>query len=275
MELKEPTEWRVSTSFGEASVSQWGDGDETLVFLHGFTGTRKDAEGLAAFLPPGVRILALDLLGHGESPQAVHSMEDAVAFVTSVLESLAVGPVWLCGYSMGGRVALRVACRKQELLRGLCLVGASPGIEDVALRHERRAWDLEWAHKARSLTVEDFASQWAALPLLQATNPPSGPWHGRFARRRLTQLGEGLARSLEGTGAGITLPVWSELESLSLPVLCVAGELDLKYVNEMRRVSSDVPGARFACVPHVGHSVHLEAAQELAELVGDWMGFSL
>jgi pimeloyl-ACP methyl ester carboxylesterase len=81
---------------------------ETLVLLHGFAGTRQTWDRVIAQLDPQrYRPLALDLPGHGESS----SYERLITFEGCVEQVLAAAPrrFVLCGYSMGGRIALHAA----------------------------------------------------------------------------------------------------------------------------------------------------------------------
>ena len=81
---------------------------EAVVLLHGFSGTRRAWDGVVACLSPErCRPLALDLPGHGEYADA-HARP--ISFAGCVAHVLARAPerFVLCGYSLGGRVALHV-----------------------------------------------------------------------------------------------------------------------------------------------------------------------
>ncbi|MCL6432137.1 MAG: alpha/beta fold hydrolase [Anaerolineae bacterium] len=84
-----------------------------LLLLHGFTGS---AETWTPFLPAftmHLRVIAVDLLGHGrsdapEDPQR-YRMERCVEDLLALLDCLGVAQAGVLGYSMGGRVALHLA----------------------------------------------------------------------------------------------------------------------------------------------------------------------
>jgi pimeloyl-ACP methyl ester carboxylesterase len=80
---------------------------ETVVLLHGFGGTRRTWDGVAARLErERYRPLALELPGHGQAAD-----ERPITFAGCAERVLARAPerFTLCGYSMGGRVALHTA----------------------------------------------------------------------------------------------------------------------------------------------------------------------
>src|SRR5918912_1080281 len=87
----------------------------TLVLLHGFTGSAAGwGSYLDTFAAYGLRVIALDMLGHGESDApndpARYSMEHCQRDILAALEVLGVrkGEALLLGYSMGGRIALYI-----------------------------------------------------------------------------------------------------------------------------------------------------------------------
>src|SRR5947209_3713017 len=112
-------------------------GQPTLVLLHGFTGSAAGwGEHLDAFAADGMRVIALDMLGHGQSaaptdPQR-YRMEHCQADILAALTELGVreGEAILLGYSMGGRIALSTAF--SGFFRALILESASPGLFTVS-----------------------------------------------------------------------------------------------------------------------------------------------
>ena len=91
-------------------------GPPTLVMLHGFTGSAAGwGQQLDAFAAYGLRVIALDLPGHGQSdapddPQR-YGIERCQQDILAALQELGVsnGQAVLLGYSMGGRIALYTA----------------------------------------------------------------------------------------------------------------------------------------------------------------------
>src|SRR3954452_18541337 len=108
-----------------------------LVLLPGFTQTRRSWEGVIAALH-GPRPLAPDLPGHGT---AAHRRPASFSACAGYVRALADGPCTLCGYSMGGRIALFTALALPGFVQRLVLIVASPGLADPAERERRRAAD--------------------------------------------------------------------------------------------------------------------------------------
>jgi lipase len=90
-------------------VHTWGDdGAPPVVCLHGVTGSGRHFEQLAARLAPPFRVLAPDLLGHGDSPrEPPWRVQDHLA---ALEDAVGEARVWL-GHSFGGRLAFEHAAR--------------------------------------------------------------------------------------------------------------------------------------------------------------------
>jgi 2-succinyl-6-hydroxy-2,4-cyclohexadiene-1-carboxylate synthase len=231
----------------------------TVILLHGFAGTRRGwdlvTEGAGS---ERYRPLALDLRGHGAAAQA-----RPVTFGACVDDVLAAAPprFSLCGYSMGGRIALHVALRAPERVERLVLLAATAGIEDAAERAARRAADERLAAFAEQSTIEAFADRWAAQPMF-AADPPEV---AAFARADMLRNDpRALAAVLRGIGTGAMPPVWERLRELRMPVSVLAGERDAKFVAVGERLAGALPDACLVVVRGAGHGLPREAPQAVS-----------
>lgn len=245
-----------------------------LLLLHGFTGS---AAAWEPFRKPWARFtrIAVDLLGHGGSPAPPdpgrYRIERSVADVLAVLDRVGIARTAVLGYSMGGRVALRLALAAPERVAALVLESASPGIEDARERARRARSDHELAARLERDGLEAFVDYWEGLPLFASQRRLPASERRALRRQRLRNDPRGLANSLRGLGAGEEEPVLERLPELEMPVLLVAGALDAKYCNLARRMRDALPGARIEIVPAAGHAVHLERPRLFARLVADWL----
>jgi 2-succinyl-6-hydroxy-2,4-cyclohexadiene-1-carboxylate synthase len=235
---------------------------ETLVLLHGFAGTHRTWDGVVAELDPQrYRPLAEDLRGHG-----TRRGRRPIDFPACIGDVLAAAPARfsLCGYSLGGRVALQVALTNPRRVTRLVLIGANPGIEDPGERARRRAEDDSLAKTIEREPIEAFAQRWRAQPLFDGD--PAEVRALAVADHTRNDPRE-LAAVLRGLGAGTMDPLWARLGELAMPALVIAGERDAKFRAIAERTAKAIPGARFEVVPG-GHAPQLEAPQGLAEALG-------
>ncbi len=198
---------------------------QTVVLLHGFSGTRRAWDLVTPLLDRERYLpLALDLPGHGERSGDPWP----ITFEACVESVLGASPerFVLCGYSLGGRVALHVALEAPERVERLVLIGANPGIEDAAERAERLAADERLARRLEEEPFEDWIESWRTQPLF-AEDPPEVGERARADQRRNDPLA--LAAAMRGLSNGAMTPLWGRLGELRMPVALRAGERDAKF----------------------------------------------
>jgi 2-succinyl-6-hydroxy-2,4-cyclohexadiene-1-carboxylate synthase len=236
----------------------------TVVFLHGFTHTRRSWRPVITALGERYTSVADDIRGHGDASERVPVSLEAV--IGDVLAAAGPEPFTLVGYSMGGRIALHVALAAGERVKRLVLIGASPGIADDGEREARVRADEELASEIERSSIEEFARRWAQTPVL-AGLPPAALDAAHADRLRSTPAG--LARALRGLGTGALPSLWERLGELSMPVTLVVGERDSKFQGIAAEMTTGIPAAELLVVPGVGHAVHLEAPEAVAERLAD------
>lgn len=236
---------------------------EDLVLLHGFAGTHRTWDGVLFHLNgERYRPLALDLPGHGE----LAHWGQPIDFDTCVAWVLERSPerFVLCGYSMGGRIAMQLALAAPERVVRLVLAASSPGIEDAAERDSRRAADRALADAVEGASIEEFARRWCAQPMF--AHDPAGVEalaRADYCRNEPAAV----AAVLRGLGTGEMTPLWSRLGELSMPVTLLAGDRDEKFQRTVARMAELLPDAGIEIVPG-GHRLPLESPRELAFAIG-------
>ncbi len=233
-----------------------------LVLLHGFTQTGRSWAPLAEELSERYRCFAPDLPGHGDADGRRPASFDAVAAYVAALKTERFG---LCGYSMGGRLALDTALRLPGRVGRLVLIGATPGIADEAERAARRRADAALAARIERIGLAAFAEEWGSRPLFDS-QPRGVADSAREDRLRCSATG--LAAALRGMGTGAMTPLWDRLGELRMPVTLIAGEHDEKFRAIAQRVLPALPEGGVVIIPGAGHAAHLEAPHAVAEAIG-------
>ena len=123
-----------------------------IVFVPGFMQPGTAWAAVAERLPERYPSLLLD---HSE-----HTFEGRLAEIAAAGE----GAV-LCGYSLGGRLALHAALRDPGRYAGLVTVSASAGIEAPATRAARAEADEKLAAWMETQEMEQIAAVWERQPL--------------------------------------------------------------------------------------------------------------
>ncbi len=229
--------------------------ETTVVLIPGFMQPADAWQAVADRLPqryPSV------MLGHRE-----HTYEGRLGEIAGVGR----GAV-LCGYSLGGRLALHAALRDPAAYASLVTVGVSAGIEAPAARAARAEADAKLASWMETQPIDVIVDIWERQPLFadQSDALVEAQRPGRLA-----QDPRDLALILRTAGQGALEPQWERLHTLSLPVLALAGMLDKRYAQSARRMAGAVPDGRAAVIEHAGHAVHLQRPDEVATLLVDFL----
>lgn len=174
----------------------------------------------------------------------------------------------LLGYSLGGRLALHSLLEKNHPWQAAVIVSAHPGLENEAERLARRTQDSAWAAKAFAGDWRQFLEQWNAQPILG-----SGAIRDPEAAQRLIARRREIARSFVDWSLGAQTPLWDRLGEISVPVLWVVGENDVKFRAIAERAVPMIPHGKLAIAiaPASGHRVPWEAGEWFAETVAGFL----
>lgn len=229
------------------------------MLLHGFTQTSVSWRPVVELLGRDLDVLAPDLPGHGTAGAVHLDLAGTAARVAEI-----GGRATYVGYSMGGRVALRLGLDRPDLVTGLVLVGATAGIDDPVERAARREADEALARRIEADGVGPFLDHWLAQPLFAGLAPAPDD----LAARRANTV-EGLAASLRLSGTGtMDPPWWDELDRIDAPTTIVVGEHDAKFQALGERLAAGIGRtARLVVVAGVGHACHLERPDAVAPLI--------
>jgi pimeloyl-ACP methyl ester carboxylesterase len=123
----EPRAFRVEAGGGAVAGVELGAGPP-LVLLHGLAGTSRYWEAAMRLLAGRARCVALDLPGFGgsDAPPGGFALDGAADRLAAALTELVAGrAAAVCGHSLGGPVAVRLALRHPPLVSRLVLVAPS------------------------------------------------------------------------------------------------------------------------------------------------------
>ena len=246
---------------------------QALLLLHGFSGDKSIWADLRAGLESAYRVIAVDILGHGDSDKPPHvgayqdayqdayQMKRVARDIICLLGELSITACHALGYSMGGRLALYLAMSYPARFHSLILESAAPGLADKSAREERRRQDQALARRIEARGINWFVDYWESLPLWQSQRKLSAEILCAQRRQRLRNDAGGLANSLRGMGSGAQPNLWTRLEQASPPALLLAGAQDSKFVAINQLMARRMPRADFQVIADAGHNIHLEQPQ--------------
>ena len=111
----------------ELAHDAFGQAGPPVVILHGLLGSARNWTGIAKELAATHRVFALDLRNHGRSPwAATMSFDEMAGDVAAFIGGHDLSPAGVIGHSLGGKVAMRLALTRPELVERLLVVDVAP-----------------------------------------------------------------------------------------------------------------------------------------------------
>lgn len=239
-----------------------------VTFLHGFTQSRAMWDEVVRELEPRWTLVLPDLRGHGDTEVkagGAYTLDACLGDLSALWSELGHERSHVVGYSMGGRLALRLAAKRPGRLLSLVTISARPGLDEPA-RSIRIEDDRKLAAAIERHGMEWFVEHWEALPMFSGIARRGPDFSAAMRERRRRNRAWELAASLRGMGAGATPPLRDELRGLRAPALFVAGAEDAPYAEAALRLA-ELTGGRAEVLPDTGHNVAAERPRELARVL--------
>lgn len=160
----------------------------------------------------------------------------------------------LLGYSMGGRLALRILLERRFRKAVIVSAGVTPGNE------ERRLADEAWAQRFETEEWSSLMNAWNAQAVFGGHVVP---------RKEEDYDRHALARALREWSAAVLPPV--DVAKIRTPILWVAGERDARYVGEAKRAAALSPKGELWICPGAGHRVPWEQREAFVRRLRAWI----
>lgn len=233
-----------------------------LVLAHALGTDLRLFDAVVPLLPPGLRVIRYDARGHGgsDTPPAPYAMGALVRDAERLMDHLALRDAVFCGVSLGGMVAQGLAVKRLDLVRGLVLSNTAPKIATPAI------WADRIASVERDGTValaETTLARWFPRPFRDG--PQAQVWCDRLSATR-AEGWCGCAAAIAGTD------FYTTTAALRLPALVIAGAHDGTTPPDMVRDLADlIPGSRFHLIRQAGHLPMVDAPQDWAGAVTEFL----
>lgn len=210
---------------GELTISylETGETGRALVLLHGLTSSKQGYAPVMPLLADRWHLYAPDFRGHGTSDRATDTQYHNVDYARDIISFLKqIGePVVVIGHSLGAMVAIIVAARYPEGVRGVTLL--DPPLFSYMDTVREQPETTKWFELVASVT-RDNPSQDVVADRLRKIMPETPP-------DQLSQMAGVIATTASGAAEialrdeiwqGVDLP--GELEKIRCPVLLIHGD---------------------------------------------------
>jgi len=205
----------------------------------------------------GKRLVRYDKRGHGlsELTAGPYTMTGLADDLAAILDALALKSTVVVGLSIGGMIALALAARRPELVRGLVLMDTAPKIGTPEMWQERIA-TVE-ADGVGAL-AEGTMARWFPEAFRRDHGDEVALWRTMLERTPAPGYAACCAAirdaDLEAAAAAVTVPS-----------LCMVGEHDGSTPPDVvRGMASTIPAAEFELIPDTGHLPQVVRPEDVA-----------
>lgn len=254
---------RSKTPSGAAYLDR-GQGDETVVLIHG-VGMRIEAWApQIERLAEEFRVIAIDLPGHGFSAPLGQppKLQNFVSWFETLIDELLLGPVNVAGHSMGALIATGIVATAPEKVRRVALLN---GVH-------RRTAEARAAVEARAdeIVTGSFDRE-APLARWFSDDERASEAYNLVHELLRTVDAEGYAAAYRAfaTGDAVYSDCWP---SVRCPALFLTGDGDLNSTADMaREMAASAPRGQAVIIEGHRHMVNLTAPEAVTEALRQWL----
>ncbi|MCC2646596.1 MAG: epoxide hydrolase [Rickettsiaceae bacterium] len=262
----------INTEFGRISYNDEGEG-HPVVFIHANSSAKEFFVKQYSAFSASYKFIAVDLPGHGKSdnpnnPKETYSFQGYAKVISNILQELNISnsnKAIICGWSLGGHVAMDVLDQSPELIAGLLITGSPP----IELTPEGFQQGFKPFEGVELMSQEiNFSSEQATRFFEMAgINTKGTPY--------LVEAGvrcDGQARSLmiKSALSGVGVNEKDLVKNSSTPIKFVGGQNDeginYEYIAKLVE-SSNNQNLSIEMIQNCGHACHWQAPEEFNEIL--------
>jgi pimeloyl-ACP methyl ester carboxylesterase len=265
---------------GDRVAYQEAGSGEALLLIHGMAGSSATWNAVIPQLSKKYRVIAPDLLGHGESakPRGDYSLGAFAVLLRDLLDELGITRATVIGQSLGGGVAMQFAYQHRDYCERLVLI-SSGGLGP----------DLSWTLRLLSapgaelilpviapqpvLNAGDKVLSWLSSAGIHA--PRADEMWNAYSSLADRQTRQAFLRTLRSVVdyRGQAVSALNKLHLTSqLPTLLIWGDRDRIIPVDHGYAAHDAfSGSRLEVLGGVGHFPQVEAPTAVVEILEDFI----
>ena len=253
---------------------------EAIVLLHGLAGSSETWRSLIGPLSRKYRVVAPDLLGHGNStkPRTDYSLGALSVLIRDVLDELGITRATFVGHSLGGGIAMQFVYQHPDYVQRLVLInsgGLGPDVGMLLRLASLPGAELVLPIIAAKRLLAPGERVWSLMRRAGIESP-----RGQEMWRHYRSLSDGptrqaFLRTVRGVidHRGQAVSALNRLNTrMNFPVMAIWGDRDAMIPVAHAYAAQQIrPDVRVEVLTDVGHFPHAERPGEVAELIEDFI----
>jgi len=257
-----------------------GTSPDALVLIHGMAGSSETWRAVLPRLSRRYRVVAPDLLGHGQSakPRGDYSLGAFAVWLRDLLDELGISRATIVGQSLGGGVAMQFVYQHPDYCERLILISSGGLGPDVG-------WTLRLLSAPGAelilpviaprpvLTAGNKLRSWLSSAGIQS--PRGAEMWSAYSSLSDSETRQAFLRTLRSVvdHRGQAVSALNRLHlTADLPTMVIWGDQDrIIPVEHGYAVHEARQGSRLEVLAGVGHFPHVERPGEVADLIDDFI----
>ena len=257
-----------------------GNGDEALLLIHGMAGSSETWRAVIPQLSRRYRVVAPDLLGHGQSakPRGDYSLGAFAVWLRDLLDELGISQATIIGQSLGGGVAMQFVYQHPDYCQRLVLISSGGLGPDVGwtlrlLSAPGAEFILPVIAPRPVLTAGNKLRSWIAAAGIQS--PRGAEMWSAYSSLSDAETRQAFLRTLRSVVdyRGQAVSALNRLHmAAELPIMAIWGDQDrIIPVDHGYAAQTARPASRLEVLEGVGHFPHVERPSEVVDLIDDFI----
>jgi pimeloyl-ACP methyl ester carboxylesterase len=253
---------------------------EALLLIHGMAGSSVTWRDIVPRLSKKYRVIAPDLLGHGQSskPRTDYSLGAFAVGLRDLLDELGVESATVVGHSLGGGIAMQFLYQHPDYCRRLVLIssgGLGPEVGIILRLLAAPGAELIMPVIAPSPVLRAGNAVRSWLSSMGLRSPRGAEIWNAYCSFSDRQTRDAFLRTLRSVVdyRGQSVSALNRINlRVGLPILAIWGEQDaIIPVEHAYSALKARPDCRLEVLPNVGHFAQVEAPDDVADLIDDFM----
>ena len=242
-----------------------GEGNDTLLFIHGFTGSIDEWVFQVTEFEKIYKVFCLNLRGHGGS-----ELSDEVSFdiltddIKEFIDKLKIKDPIIIGHSLGGIISLNFSIKYPNSLKKLVIVDALPFFH--------QSMPLELVERFTEKQILEFFSQQLTIRTQKI------PLHKREYYNKLKKWSlQRREKAITGRMLKIyfkalrTFDLTDKLKRIKIPTIIFFGEEDRILSESVIKSYKKIKNSQFITFKECGHSPPRECIKEFNDLLAKFL----
>ncbi len=250
-----------------------------ILCLHGHPGSKECHDVFTASLAPRWRTIAPDLRGYGSSQtRQVFSMEAHLTDLIELLDQQGIADCIILGWSLGGILALELALRYPDRVKGLILVAsaARPVSQHPPITRRDSLFTVVASILNRikpgwRWNIQVFGQRSLYRHLVQTHEPQTYRYLARYAWPAFFQTSK-VAHQALNQALNNGYDQTEKLHQIQIPTLVLAGDCDRHITAaSSEQTAIQLPNSTYRAYPNTAHLFPWEIPDQVNQDINAWL----